>query len=308
MQDKPLVSVIIPAYNHEHFIKETILSIVNQSYGYENIELLVVDDCSTDGTGKILEELSHKYFFYFAQNEENIGVVKNMNKLIRLAKGKYIAGCASDDYWHHEKLEKQVALLEKLDKEYALCHANAYVINENGRIIFYQDKGQDFAGNIFPKILTENKIVAPSMMFRKEIFDTIGYYDEDISFEDRDMWIRAGLKYKFVHIDEFLVYRRHHPGNLSRDMKSWNEVFNKLFVKYRKYYEQYGLVDEFNYMMFTHLSASDYKSSIKHLWRIRNLKILFRRSTVLAVLKLFIPVGLQTKQSWLNFKRRLNRW
>ena len=75
-RNKPLVSVIVPAYNHELYITQTIESIVNQSYGYENIELIVIDDCSKDNTGIILKEMQKKYLFTLIHNEENIGVVK----------------------------------------------------------------------------------------------------------------------------------------------------------------------------------------------------------------------------------------
>jgi glycosyltransferase involved in cell wall biosynthesis len=307
-KNKPLVTVTISSYNHERFVEKTILSIVNQTYGYENIELLVIDDCSKDNTGKILKELSEKYNFTFIQNEKNKGAVINKNTLLKMAKGKYVAGCASDDYWHPEKIEKQVAIMETLGDDYALCHCDAYIIDENEKVIFYQNKGKDYTDNIMPKMLINNGIVAPSVLIKRELYDIVGYHDETIPYEDRDLWIRLGLKYKFYHLNELLVYRRQHPNNLSRNMTAWYKTFQILFEKYNEHYVKNNLVDEFHYMMFTHLSGSNFKDSVKHLFKIKDKSLLLRKSTYRAFFKLFIPKSLLFSNFGLKIKRIIKSW
>ena len=83
--NKPIVTAIVPAYNHAKYVKQTIESIINQTYGYDNIELLVIDDFSTDTTSDILNELSLKYDFRFFKNISNRGVVENINTLLKKA-------------------------------------------------------------------------------------------------------------------------------------------------------------------------------------------------------------------------------
>lgn len=287
--NKPLVTVTLSAYNHEQFVEKAILSIVNQTYGFQNIELLVIDDCSQDNTGTILRELSKLYNFKFFQNEKNLGVVKNVNKLRKMAKGKYVAGCASDDFWHISKLEKQVKLMESLGDDYALCHTDAYIIDEKDHVIFYQRGGKNYTDNIMPKILINNEIVAPSVIMRRKAYDIVGYYDEDIPFEDREFWIRLGLKFKFAHIHELLVFRRKHPNNLSYKMVEYDKSMEKIFSKYMQYYKQYNLVDEYHYMMFTHMSYYHFKISLKHLMKIKKKSLILRKSTITAFMKLLVP-------------------
>ena len=103
----PMVTVLVPAYNHEKYVEQTILSIVNQTY--QDFELIVIDDGSSDQTPEILERLSQEHGFYF-ERQENMGVTKTLNKIISKAKGQYIVGCASDDAMPRNRLEIQDAM------------------------------------------------------------------------------------------------------------------------------------------------------------------------------------------------------
>jgi alpha-1,3-rhamnosyltransferase len=303
---KPLVTVIVPSYNHEDFIEQTIESIVNQTYGFINVELIVIDDCSKDNTAKILQKLRKKYEFSFFENEVNLGVVKNLNSLLRIAKGKYIATCASDDYWSVDKLEEQVKVMESLSDEFAVCHTDAFIIDKNNKFLFFHDRGNAFQGTIMPKILIQNAIVAPSTLIRRKVFSDVGDFDEDISFEDREMWIRIALKYKFVHIDKPLVYRRQHLNNLSRDMSQWYQSYNAIFEKYYKYYKYYNLIKEYHHIMFTHLSGSNFQLSFTHMLKSKD--FFFRKSSIRAIFKIFIPSQLFKSNIGLKFKSYIKSW
>jgi len=303
---KPLVTVLVPAYNHEDFVEQTIESIVNQTYGYINIELIVIDDCSKDDTANILQVLSKKYKFALFKNELNLGVVNNLNSLLRIAKGKYIASCASDDYWSANKLEEQVKAMESLSDDIVVCHTNAFIIDTNNKFLFFHDSGKTFQGNIMPQILIDNAIVAPSALIRKEVFNYVGYYDQKISFEDREMWIRIALKYNFFHIDKALVYRRQHKNNLSRDMTQWYQSYSAIFKSYYKYYKKYNLIEEYHYIMFTHLSASNFLLSFKHMLKSRHL--FFRKASLRAIMKLFIPRMFFKSDISLKVKSYIKSW
>jgi len=129
---KPLVSVIISVYNHELYIKEMIESIVNQTYGFENIQLIVIDDCSGDNSAKVVQEQKSMYEFFFFQNKENKGICKNINYALTLAKGEYVCITGSDDYWALDKLTKQVVYMEAVPNA-AVCSGN--VIRVDSRAV-----------------------------------------------------------------------------------------------------------------------------------------------------------------------------
>src|SRR5690606_27530759 len=119
----PLVSVIIPCFNHEKYIKECLLSVINQSY--KNVQLIVIDDGSTDRSVEIIKELKQQNDFIF-EEQLNSGISKTLNKAItKYAEGEYIAILASDDYWHSDKLSKQVSFIEQ-NPEYAMVCSEAF--------------------------------------------------------------------------------------------------------------------------------------------------------------------------------------
>ena len=141
------------AYNHSKFIKESIESILNQTY--QDFELLIIDDNSTDNTFEIIKSFNnHK--IKAVKNQQNVGMVLNTNRLIAMAKGEYIAIINSDDSWHYQKLEKQLQFLEQ-NPQLAGCFTLANIINEESKIInsktqdfIYQDKNrQEFLAYFF---------------------------------------------------------------------------------------------------------------------------------------------------------------
>lgn len=303
---KPLVTVCCPAYNHEKYIEQTVKSVVNQTYGFENIELIIIDDYSTDNTGRILEKLSRINNFKFIQNKNNKGVVTNLNKMYKLASGKYIAGIGSDDYWDNTKIEKQVAFMESLDSEYMVCHTDAWIIDRFGKKLFIHNSGKDYVGNIMPQILISNGIVAPSVMYRREIFEIVGYHDTTFKFEDRDMWIRIALKFKYANINEPLVYRRYHINNMCRDMNYVYETYSKIFKKHQILFKKYGLIEEYHYTQFYNMSASSITKSLFHLSK--SSLLIFRIRTLYAFSKLFFPNQFVKSKFGLYIKGILKKW
>ena len=126
---KELISVIIPLYNSEHLIKETLASVLSQTY--QNIEVLVVDDCSTDSSYAIVEELAKKdNRIKLFKNEVNSGAAVSRNVGLKNSTGRYIAYVDADDLWKEDKLEKQIKFLKENKIGFSCCGYN--VINENG--------------------------------------------------------------------------------------------------------------------------------------------------------------------------------
>jgi alpha-1,3-rhamnosyltransferase len=217
MGSKPLLSVVLSSYNHENYVTKTIENIVNQTYGWENIELFVTDDCSKDSTGTIIKALSEKYNFHFTQNIQNKGLVINRNAMIKMAKGKYLCGCASDDYWALDRIEKQVAFMEA-HPEYPMCFGRVYKVI--GDKIEKDDFPQFRGGDIFEDIfLMKYHLPAPTYMFRREIFDKVGLYDESLRIEDLYMSLKISSRYPIGFIDDYLSYYRYHDSNISKNVK-----------------------------------------------------------------------------------------
>jgi len=201
---KPFVSVIVPCYNHEKYLKECIDSIMNQTY--TNYELVVIDDGSKDDSLKVLKELQKKYNFNLI-HQENRGLSATLNRGIKeFSKGKYIAFCASDDYWSLSKLEKQVEFMEK-NPEFPMCYGNTYYVNSNSVPVIQKDK--NFRGGWLFDDIFVNKIHPPvNYMFSAKIFNEVGYYNESMYAEDFYMNLKIASRFPIGYLNEYLSYYR----------------------------------------------------------------------------------------------------
>jgi glycosyltransferase involved in cell wall biosynthesis len=160
---EPLCSVVIPCYNARNVIADTLEKILNQTYG--NIEIILVDDGSTDGTAEFIAEK----FDLPSITIENGGPAVARNVGIKAAKGKYIALCDADDHWHPEKIEKQVALLEE-NSDCGLCFTDVEVMC-SGKIISAGIKERHivYQGTVLEKLLFSNWITTSSVMIAASV-------------------------------------------------------------------------------------------------------------------------------------------
>ena len=213
----PLVSVIIPSYNHAEYVEQSILSVVNQSY--KNIELIVIEDGSTDHSRNILEVLQKQFGFYL-EFQSNQGISKTMNKAIRYAKGKYITGVASDDIWVEGRLEKQVRFMES-HPDCSVAVGKALFIDKDGQerddIVVFSSITHPEQQLKFESLIEDNCIPAGATMFTKEIWEKCGGYNEDTPIEDWDFWLKIAYENKIAYLDEYLVYYRRHDSNISNN-------------------------------------------------------------------------------------------
>ncbi|GBU08438.1 alpha-1,3-rhamnosyltransferase WapR [Bacteroidales bacterium] len=244
MNKSPLVSVVIPSYNHESYLEESVMSVINQTY--KNIELIVIDDGSKDGSIALLQSLQAKFGFKL-ECQENMGLSKTLNKAIRsYCGGKYVCCLASDDIWTSDKIEKQVAYLEQ-HEEVALVYGRARVIDSSGAVQNSQTKKAKIAKELsFDTLLVENRITALTSLFRRDVFDQLGAYNEDTVIEDWDMWLRIAFSYKVHFQDHEMGFYRMHETNTSNDalkmvkanfdiLTFWEDKIDKdLFVKARR--------------------------------------------------------------------------
>ncbi len=253
------VSVLIPCYNHQDFVSQTINSVMNQTF--EDFELIVVDDGSKDNSVGIIKELQNKFKFKFL-SRPNKGLVPTVNELISLSTGQYYIIFASDDIMLPNRLERQVGFLDS-NQEIAMCHSGCEWIDEKGEFIKTDCKINP-TGYVFPELLKGDFIIAPSVMIRKSVLEDVGKYDESLQIEDYDMFLRIAHKYPIGYLNEVLVQYRQHPDNSYNNplkFKLMNENVYKILSKWEET-EFYSLsLRQHYFQSFKRFSKTNFKKS-----------------------------------------------
>lgn len=237
MQDLPLVSIICLCYNHENFVVESLNSVLGQSYG--NIELIIADDYSTDESKqKIKNWLEDHPNINFITNESNLGNTKTFNKAFQFAKGHYIIDLAADDILLPNCVETQVnTFLNSKQKKLAIVYGNAEVISENKNHLryYYQVNSSRKAlikpasGDIYLSMLNQSSMICSvSSMVKRDVLQELNGYDENLAYEDLDLWIRISRNYNFEFIDAVLVQKREVENSLG------NQFYKKFSRRTRK--------------------------------------------------------------------------
>ena len=200
METSPRISVIMGVYNCEKHLAKAIQSILNQTF--KDFEFIIINDGSTDGSEAIIKSFSDPRIKFISQ--ANIGLTKSLNKALKLAKGGLIARMDADDIAYPERFAKEVKFLEQ-HPEIMLCGTWAKYINAQGEII------GDFKtlltdNEIKKSLLKHNPFIHPSVMVRKELFDKVGYYNENYRYvQDYELWGRVVPKFKTANIPEYLM-------------------------------------------------------------------------------------------------------
>lgn len=208
------VSVLMPIFNAENYLAEAIDSVIFQSY--QDWELIIINDGSTDRSDQIIRTYNDKRIKYF-KNAENKGITYTRNLMIERAKGEYIAFLDSDDLAHRERLKEQVSFLDK-NRDYAMCGTWAYMIDNSGNVLKKMNLTHG-SQEIKSTLLFSNSFVQSSVMIRSSILAEMPY---DISFpvsEDYELWTRVVEKYKVENIPQHLTYYRWHDSNISKTKK-----------------------------------------------------------------------------------------
>lgn len=191
-----MISVIIPVYNREKVALAAINSVLKQTY--TDIEVIVVDDGSTDNTKEVLSEIKDERFHYIYQ--QNVGACIARNHGIELAKGDYIAFHDSDDIWHTDKLEKQLAALLNSGADLVFCKLNEFYGNEIKRII-----PEDISAGFLDPVINLFGIGTQTLLAKREVFDNIKFDKHMPRFQEFELLVRVADKYKLYCVDEGLV-------------------------------------------------------------------------------------------------------
>ena len=236
----PKISIIIITRNRAGFIAKAVESAQKQTF--TDWEMIILDDDSNDGTWAVLETfLATDKRIRYQKNQTAIGISKNRNLGLEIAKGDYIAVLDSDDEWIDEnKLQKQFDFLEK-NLEYVLIGSNIRITDEKGNFIKnteYETEDE----KIREKILSKNQIPHSSVLYRKKSAEKVGGYNEKLScVEDLDLFLKLGLEGKLKNLKEITtVYTKHSEGTSQKRKlaMAWNHlmIVVKKFGKYPKWF------------------------------------------------------------------------
>lgn len=210
----PRVSVIIPTYNRKDFLLEAVDSVLAQTY--EDFELIVVDDGSTDDTEEVLTSNDERLIYIYQVNR---GVSAARNRGIELARGEFIAFLDSDDLWLPTKLQVQVAFMDQ-HHEAEICYTDEVWIRHGVRVN-PKRKHAKYSGWIYPHCLTLCIISPSSALIRRGFFEEVGTFDPHLPVcEDYDFWLRVTSRIPVFFIPQRLIVKRGgHPDQLSQ--RSW---------------------------------------------------------------------------------------
>ncbi|MBW4602419.1 MAG: glycosyltransferase family 2 protein [Calothrix sp. FI2-JRJ7] len=290
--DSPLVSVIIPAYNAEAFINQTLISVLSQTY--KNIEVLVVDDGSLDKTAEIIESFADKDSRVIILKQPNAGVAAARNLAIEKSKGEYIAPIDADDIWYPQKIEKQVQCMLEGDPTVGLIYAWSTFIDAKDNIIgeycpFHYQNMRSVEGYVYPVMVQMNLIGNGSVpLIRRSCFDKIGFYDSKLreqnaqGCEDWDIYLRIAEFYEFRVVPEFLIGYRQLVGSMSRCYEAMAKSYDLVMAKSKRqnlnipaYMYDWSASDFCSYLLTISTQNEDYWNSF--LWLNKAIKLdLFR--------------------------------
>jgi len=255
LRKEPLVTVGIPAYNHQHYIGEAIKSVINQTY--RNLEVIIINDGSKDNTHeeilKHVDECKKRFVRFEYINRENRGLTKTLNEILSMARGRYFTLIASDDIMLPHKVKDLVEVLENSLEEYAVAFGDAYFINEEGKTIYLDGKGNvtdsrkgtnsflefytgkrglDYKNSevfgSYASLIEGNYLPAMSFLARTEKLKEVEGWTPGNMLEDWEMWLKLSKNYKFKYIGKVVALYRWHGKNTVKLYRK-NYLGGKLF-------------------------------------------------------------------------------
>jgi glycosyltransferase involved in cell wall biosynthesis len=235
---QPLVTVGVASYNNEPFLRDTLESIRNQTY--KNLELIIVDDASTDNSVALIEAWQAEFpevNSRLIRHEKNAGICPSCNDIVRAAQGEFICLIGSDDVYLPDKLAVQVPLLLQSSPEVGVITSPVEFMDAQGNTI---PKPDDFAiphpEDVYLTLLRSCVIAAMGVLVRRSCYDKVGLYDESLPFEDWDMWLRIAREYRFLYSPKISArYRRHGNAIFEKQKIAMQEGALQLLAKQRGY-------------------------------------------------------------------------
>ncbi len=238
----PVVSVLMPVYNSENFLKEAIESILKQTY--KRFEFLILDDGSTDQSSKIIEEycqLDKRIKFF--KSDVNQGLVIQLNRGLEIANGMYIARMDSDDIADKYRLEHQLYYLQQ-NPNIAVVGSSVEIIDDFGKPLSYNRRAEDYR-TLYWRSFFSNPLSHPTVMFRKSVLKEVGGYNsKTFPVEDLALWLEMLKLFEIANINKPLLRYRIHNKSVSSLNNSRQQVtFKYLIENHWKYHLKLKSID-----------------------------------------------------------------
>ena len=273
---RPVVTVICLCYNHEKFVEEAIRSVWLQTFS--SIQLIIVDDASLDNSASVIKRLiKDKPEVIFIANDKNLGSCQSFNSALRHAIGDYIIDLAADDVLMPSRVTIGVETLEKAGSDFGVQFSDAEIISETGNHLYYHSEKFPHhtipQGDIYKNLIDRYFICSPTMMFKREALTYMGGYDEELAYEDFDLWIRSSRKFKYCYSPNVLVKRRLVSSSMSRQQftkaskQRWSTlvVCGKIKVLNKNFEEEKALQHRLRYELLLSLKMLDIRLAVEFL-------------------------------------------
>ncbi|WNH07725.1 glycosyltransferase [Thalassobellus suaedae] len=282
-----LVTVICSCYNHSKYVEKSLDSVINQTY--KNIQLIIIDDYSNDNSVEVIENwISKNQIGLLKKNDKNLGLTRSVNNSFKYVEGDFFIDLAADDKLLPHCIETQISVYKAYPNNLiGIVYGNARVIDNNNNTIytFYNKFSQSKKttkpeeGFIYKEIINHsNTICSVSALINKKVFEELGGYDENLVYEDYDLWLRIARKHSILYVDDILVNRL----KLNNSLGSTNYFrFNKKALKFK--YSTYCIVKKTFKM---NLSKEEDQASIEKIYL--ETKGNLKNLNVLLIIKYFI--------------------
>ncbi|MGL5934427.1 MAG: glycosyltransferase family 2 protein, partial [Cetobacterium sp.] len=225
------ISVIMATYNRANSIKRAIDSVLNQKF--QNFELIVIDDGSSDNTKEVIEGIEDSRIVYY--HKENGGQSSARNYGIKKAKGRYIMFLDDDDEFIDSALERSFRKIEETGLKWIYC-AQYLSIRKDGEVLV--DRGAGIKGDVYKYLLSGN-FLGTGEIFSKEVFEKIGYFDETLKiYEDKEMRVRLAREgYKIDYIEGYIYKYYENESSVSSAYKDKNKRKIRFYYAQKKMYD-----------------------------------------------------------------------
>lgn len=290
--NQPLVSMVIPSFNHGYFVKSCIKSIIVQDYN--NIELIIIDDGSMDDSVKVIESILPECMARFARFEfrsrPNKGLIATLNEALEWSRGKYFSAIASDDLLLPNKTSLLLSNIEQ-EEDVAGVFGGCELIDQSGSVVGLLTSKASY--HSYDEIITNRYvIVASSQLLRLDLIREVGVYPAGIYIEDWYMWLsltKAGYRLKVL--PDVVVKYRQHDSNISKNVE---KMFNsrKLILSFFKDHRFYSFsMAQIHASAAIEFSCNSKFRSAGYLTQAfsYNKKILFSKSFLVGFIRLFLP-------------------
>lgn len=233
LNKQPLVSIVIPCYNHANFVQDCIQSVIDQTY--HNIELIIIDDGSKDESVEKIRQLvsqcQERFVRFEFRHRPNKGLCGTLNEALEWCKGEYYSVIASDDMIYRDKTQIQVDYLEKNNECVAVFGGYDLIDNDNHII---EKRQNSFKKYQFERIfLHEHDLPAPTQIIRMNILRELGGYRSDIIIEDWYMWLKLAKFGELHYLNHTFSRYRSHPDNISKKIEIMNKGRFQVINEYK---------------------------------------------------------------------------